>query len=83
MRRGIQSNDALEATDAEHTEVRTRQASEATVATKRLELELQRARDAFERLADNDPRARLLQVAMLRRDEVLLEAILRRLDSPT
>jgi hypothetical protein len=31
-------------------------------------------------MAPADPRARLLQVAVLRRDEVLLEALLRRLD---
>jgi hypothetical protein len=32
-------------------------------------------------LAANDPRARLLQVAVLRRDEILLEALLHRLDA--
>jgi len=32
-------------------------------------------------MAPADPRARLLQIAMLRRDEILLEALLRRLDA--
>jgi hypothetical protein len=46
-----------------------------------VELKLARARIAFGLLAPDDPRARLLQVAVLRRDEVLLDALLRRLDT--
>jgi len=80
MGQRIQSNEARDAADVEHTEVRPRQASEKPRSGESLELMLQRAREAFERLGDDDPRTRLLQVAMLRRDEVLLEALLRRLD---
>jgi hypothetical protein len=85
MRPEIQSREASETADGEHTEVRTRQVPEAARVTETLDAKLQRAREAFEQLADDDPRARLLQVAMLRRDDVLLEAILRRLEpgSPT
>jgi hypothetical protein len=45
-----------------------------------LELKLGRARVIIAHMAPADPRARLLQVAVLRRDEILLEALLRRLD---
>jgi hypothetical protein len=41
---------------------------------------LGRAQVVIAHMAPADPRARLLQVAVLRRDEVLLEALLRRLD---
>jgi hypothetical protein len=46
-----------------------------------LELKISRAQTVLAQLAPNDPRARLLQVAVLRRDEILLEALLHRLDS--
>jgi hypothetical protein len=42
---------------------------------------LARAQAVIAGMAPADPRARLLQVAMLRRDEILLEALLRRLDT--
>ena len=37
---------------------------------------------AFRSLASDDPRARLLRIAVLRRDEVLLDALLRRIALP-
>jgi hypothetical protein len=46
-----------------------------------LELKIARAQAVLAQLAEHDPRARLLQVAVLRRDEILLEALLHRLDS--
>jgi hypothetical protein len=46
-----------------------------------LDLKISRAQMVLGRLAANDPRARLLQVAVLRRDEILLEALLHRLDA--
>jgi hypothetical protein len=45
-----------------------------------VEMKLARARSVIAQMAPADPRARLLHVAMLRRDEILLEALLRRLD---
>ena len=80
MGRGIRPGEAHDAVDVEHTEVRARQARDAGRGVESLEAKLERAREAFAQLGD-DPRARLLQVAMLRRDEVLLDALLRRLDS--
>jgi hypothetical protein len=70
---------AVETGDVEQTEVRAtsrnaRQPSE-------LELKLSRARVVIAHMAPDDPRARLLQVAVLRRDEILLEALLHRLGS--
>jgi hypothetical protein len=50
-------------------------------ASRRLELKIARAQTVLAQLAAHDPRARLLQVAVLRRDEILLEALLHRLDS--
>jgi hypothetical protein len=46
-----------------------------------MELMLARAQVVIAEMAPADPRARLLQIAMLRRDEILLEALLRRLDA--
>ena len=46
-----------------------------------IELLSSRARVVIAHMAPDDPRARLLQVALLRRDEILLEALLRRLDA--
>jgi hypothetical protein len=45
-----------------------------------MDLMLAHAQMVITRMAPADPRARLLQVAMLRRDEILLEALLKRLD---
>lgn len=81
MGRGIQPSEAHEANEVEHTEVRARQSADPARSPGTLDSKLERAREAFEQLGDEDPRARLLQVAMLRRDEVLLDALLRRLDS--
>jgi hypothetical protein len=47
----------------------------------RIAQKISRAQGLFRHLADDDPRARLLKVAILRNDEVLLDALLRRLDS--
>ena len=71
---------AVETGEPEQTEVRAttrnmRQPSE-------LELKLSRARVVIAHMAPDDPRARLLQVAVLRRDEILPEALLHRLGSP-
>ena len=65
-------------TEVEQTEVR---ATRRKPAPCRLELMLARAQVVIAHMAPADPRARLLQVAMLRRDEILLEALLRRLDA--
>jgi hypothetical protein len=66
--------------EAEQTGVRVTRAT-APVPAPGLELKLARARSVIAHMAPADPRARLLHVAMLRRDEILLEALLRRLDS--
>lgn len=81
MGRGIQPSEAQDASDVEHTEVRHRSVADKARSPETLDAKLARAREAFEQLGDDDPRARLLQVALLRRDEVLLDALLRRLDS--
>jgi hypothetical protein len=47
----------------------------------RIAQKISRAEGLFRHLSDDDPRARLLKVAMLRNDEVLLDALLRRLES--
>jgi hypothetical protein len=47
----------------------------------RIAQKISRAEGLFRHLSDDDPRARLLRVAMLRNDEVLLDALLRRLES--
>jgi hypothetical protein len=47
----------------------------------RIAQKIARAEGLFRHLSDDDPRARLLRVAMLRNDEVLLDALLRRLDT--
>jgi hypothetical protein len=47
----------------------------------RIAQKISRAEGLFQHLSDDDPRARLLRVAVLRNDEVLLDALLRRLDS--
>ena len=65
--------------EAEQTQVRVTQRRAAPPSN--LELMLSRAHLVIARMAPADPRARLLQVAMLRRDEILLEALLRRLDA--
>jgi hypothetical protein len=80
MRRQIQPIEAREAIEVERTEVRARPARSDSRDARSLEAKLERAREALEQLVDDDSRARLLQVAMLRRDEVLLDALLRRLD---
>jgi hypothetical protein len=76
-----QSNQAttIEAGDAEQTEVRA--TSRSARHPSELELKLSRARVVIAHMAPDDPRARLLQVAVLRRDEILLEALLHRLGS--
>ncbi len=80
MRRRIQPIEPRDASEAEHTEVRARHAEDPSRGLQGLEAKLERARVAFLQLSDDDSRARLLQVAMLRRDEVLLDALLRRLE---
>jgi hypothetical protein len=69
--------------EPERTEVRARQVESAQPppANEGVAPKLERARALLRGLDPRDPRARLLQVALLRRDEVLLEALLRRFDS--
>jgi hypothetical protein len=67
-----------EANEVEQTEVRVNARRAALPSS--LELKLARASVIIAHMAPADPRARLLQVAVLRRDEILLEALLRRLD---
>ena len=73
------AHEAREGADVEQTEVRATQRRAATPA--RLDVMLAHAHRVIARVAPADPRARLLQVAMLRRDEILLEALLKRLDA--
>jgi hypothetical protein len=68
-----------ESAEVEQTEVRVTQRRAA--APTRLDLMLAHAQMVITRMAPADPRARLLHVAMLRRDEILLEALLKRLDA--
>jgi hypothetical protein len=75
---GAAETKSLDPSSDEQTGVRVT-ASKAS-ATSSLELKLSRARVIIAHMAPADPRARLLQVAVLRRDEILLEALLRRLD---
>jgi hypothetical protein len=70
---------AAEASSEEQTGVRV--TAKRALVPSSLELKLGRARVIIAHMAPADPRARLLQVAVLRRDEILLEALLRRLDS--
>lgn len=65
--------------EVEQTEVRS--TSRSMRQPSDLELKLSRARVVIAGMAPDDPRARLLQVAVLRRDEILLEALLHRLGS--
>lgn len=65
--------------EVEQTEVRA--TSRSMRQPSELELKLSRARVVLAHMAPDDPRARLLQVAILRRDEILLEALLHRLGS--
>lgn len=67
-----------EGAEVEQTEVRVTQRRASGPSN--VELMLVRARMVLARMAPADPRARLLQVALLRRDEILLEALLRRID---
>lgn len=67
-----------EGAEVEQTEVRVNPRRPAPPT--RLEQMLGRAQVVIAHMAPADPRARLLQVAVLRRDEILLEALLRRLD---
>lgn len=80
MRHDTRATAELDAALAEHTEVRPRATSEDAARSPDV---CERARDVLARLAPDDPRARLLSVGLLRRDEVLLEAVLRRLEGPT
>jgi hypothetical protein len=73
-----ETKSGTDASSDEQTGVRVT-ASKATVTTS-LELKLGRARVIIAHMPPADPHARLLQVAVLRRDEILLEALLRRLD---
>jgi len=70
---------AVETGEVEQTEVRP--TSRSARQPSELELKLSRARVVIAHMAPDDPRARLLQVAVLRRDEILLEALLHRLGS--
>ena len=72
------SREGRESAEVEQTEVRVTQ-RRASAPTS-LDLMLARAQMVITHMAPADPRARLLHVAMLRRDEILLEALLRRLD---
>lgn len=74
----VETKSAADASSEEQTGVRV--AARRTSASSSLELKLGRARVIIAHMAPADPRARLLQVAVLRRDEILLEALLRRLD---
>jgi hypothetical protein len=69
-----EGNNEVEQTEVRVTPPRARPPSS-------LELMLARAHVVIAHMAPADPRARLLQVAVLRRDEILLEALLRRLDA--
>ena len=73
------SRDGREVAEAEQTEVRVTQ--RRSLAPTRLDVMLAHAHRVISQMAPADPRARLLQVAMLRRDEILLEALLKRLDA--
>ncbi|HTV24581.1 MAG TPA: hypothetical protein VMG12_38080 [Polyangiaceae bacterium] len=73
------SREGREGADVEQTEVRVSQRRAAAPA--RLDVMLAHAHRVIAGMAPADPRARLLQVAMLRRDEILLEALLKRLDA--
>jgi len=73
------SDETREVGEVEQTAVRV--TSRKPAAPSSLELMLAHARVVVARMAPADPRARLLQVAVLRRDEILLEALLRRLDA--
>jgi hypothetical protein len=75
---GVSSAPGVLETDAEQTGVRV---ARQTSPAHGLEVKLARARSVIAHMAPADPRARLLHVAVLRRDEILLEALLRRLDS--
>lgn len=72
------SGEGRERSEVEQTEVRVTQRRASAPSS--LDLMLARAHVVIARMAPADPRARLLQVALLRRDEILLEALLRRLD---
>jgi hypothetical protein len=73
-----ETKSGADASGDEQTGVRVT-ARKASLTTS-LEVKLGRARVIIAHMAPADPRARLLQVAVLRRDEILLEALLRRLD---
>lgn len=73
-----ETKSGADASGDEQTGVRV--AASKVSVTPGLELKLGRARAIIAHMAPADPRARLLQVAVLRRDEILLEALLRRLD---
>lgn len=73
-----ETNGAADINSDEQTGVRV--TAKRTSVSSSLELKLGRARVIIAHMAPADPRARLLQVAVLRRDEILLEALLRRLD---
>jgi hypothetical protein len=73
------SRERRESAEVEQTEVRVTQRRAS--APTRLDLMLAHAQMVITRMAPADPRARLLHVAMLRRDEILLEALLKRLDA--
>lgn len=70
---------ALEGGEVEQTGVRVTSRKAAPPSS--LQLMLAQAQVVIAHMAPADPRARLLHVAMLRRDEILLEALLRRLGS--
>lgn len=70
-----------QAVDSEVEQTSVRRSERKLPPPSGLEIKLAHARFAIARMAPHDPRARLLQVAMLRRDEILLEALLRRLDA--
>ena len=66
-------------------ETQSRRISSPEIGTPRelrMETKLLRAEELLAALPRTDPRARLLQVAMLRQDEALLEGILATLERP-
>jgi len=74
---------AAEPACAEAQEASVPPSTEVRVSTKdTLERKLASAHAAFRWLRADDPRARLLRMAVLRRDEVLLDALLARLSVP-
>jgi hypothetical protein len=80
-RRTLGASGEARESGAEVEQTGVRVASRRPTPPSNVELMLARAQVVIAEMAPADPRARLLQIAMLRRDEILLEALLRRLDA--